>query len=1182
MNSLEILAKAVSLKAAKDELTLTETISKAVLLPKPNCLGLRYDDHSYCLPRGSSATDGDDVNKTVKRSTPSVSDHSYSEQNSNVSLDNFSSCLVSSLNDVPVLIAGRRIACGDILMFCKKFGNYWKEFFGLQSNLLQTEPQKIKLPKGFLLNDDEHATNVEQDVQLAARSTSPNAVIYAHLVDNSLQMYLIAKRKIKNHEPITVAMYKEKSMELTKPQVSIEIDDESTISSSADSTPKKSTPKSRKRKLTSSSDQRADKVQSVSPDSTTKVYGNINWNLNRIDSEQEFKPEVKECNLESGSPKTKKRRTSIKEKTVGTSSKPSAKLSREEKKMQHYMKMIEKMERKEKRKEVTVKVEDENVVSSTTEVNECNIETQFSANSSSEDDKLFHGNETSVVVSSVSEIVNSNDGVKLEDDNEATLNIEFKDLHFKKRRSKDFSISSTDNDEKPVKTPIDSQKDLKMAEYEIEHGTNEIKMEAEIAVNQVTSNEMDNWVGSEISSASETVVKTEPKLELKTQESSEESDSDSDSSSSSSSDSSEESDVETNPTTKLEKSGSSPEIKSLTDSKTKEPQLQTSKENRKAGVKGKGRMTNRRRGNACKGANLRNMKVKSSGKSSSDLVLAKYHHRYAAAPKSKYLTRGNLVKETKEVEETIIPQLNEVKEIDPKIEEKPVTGALKCIKMKKMFLNEWINEQAQEKVETAAAHVANDENANNLRKTKSCGDDQLITKHEEIVINDTPVKTSIKDSYITSAKKRWLQKAIKSTEKTESIAIDQPSKPANHIKVRAHKISESYEVTENNNISDSFDNVFFEPPVSMKKKMSLSEYKKRRHNDSEEFDRVEDFRDIRTPTRTPFIETKTPEAKEQKDSNDKVLLMPLEAIKNKNNVKPGHREPQSLQERKKIIHENLKRELEKLKFRNTGVDGIENLRRELAEEQESVGKSGSCSDLERSPIIAGVMRAYKASTPKHYSSNIENHHIAELNQLVESFTENSNADQVDLETLNVEVSEKESKFDELDSLIPDENLEGSLNESAFVDATQIASLTVKKKRKKRHRVESPPPPPPPPMPAPPMNSNPIPNDGTPRTGLPDANSIVTRFHPAHQQLTQQVLVTPAGHPGQLPCSGAVLLPNGSCAVTPAGQFAMQQQPTTSNAMLQQQSLLPIPVIIHSGTLPAQPTFIFQQIHENKP
>merc|ERR1711972_1067451 len=119
-----------------------------------------------------------------------------------------------------------------------------------------------------------------------------------------------AKRKIKQNEEISVAFdFATKRAKVSTDRSCSDTDegDENVISSSGDVTPaKKSSNKGRKRKQTACTES-ADDAVSVSPDSTTKVYGNINWSLSKT------KPTLKTESGDSGtevSPKPKKQKTS--------------------------------------------------------------------------------------------------------------------------------------------------------------------------------------------------------------------------------------------------------------------------------------------------------------------------------------------------------------------------------------------------------------------------------------------------------------------------------------------------------------------------------------------------------------------------------------------------------------------------------------------------------------------------------------------------------------------------------------------------------------------------------------------------------------------------------------------------------------------------------------------------------
>ena len=1240
MGSLDILAKAAAsgLSGVYKTGEQLELIINQSTLPEVNFLGLGYDDHPYCcapapnyitgICSGSSSKNVflEAIDIKSKGGIDST-DHSYSGRNKMPNLDNFSSCSVLNRNHEPILVAGRKIASGDILMFCKNFSCHWMELFKNFSNLSESEPPKIKLPHGFLSTEFDGNVTADQDVQFAQRSMNPNAVVYAHVVNNSLQLYLIAKRKIKQNEEISVAMYKERIQPI-KVDTCSETDegDENVISSSGDVTPSKATKKARKRKHTPVSESQEENA-AVSPDSTTKIYGNINWNLNR--SKITSKTDSGDSGTEV-SPKPKKPRITKNAKSK-TANKPAVKMSREEKKLQHYVKMFEKLERQEKRKDTVVKSEDEDLVSSTTEIQECssqNPDTQLSANSSSEEDRVFQeiirppSNQSNTTFKQETE--SSVDGIKTSEI-EDSLSIDFRDLHFKKRQTNDAASCDVEeevkcfNDTSAINSNFNSIEGQNKAKVELVPDEKDSSLQIED--NEiVTENKPEIVENAEVSSAAaESVtaspnpeivnkveVKLEPQVELESCENYD-SDSSSSSSSSSSNDNSDDEDKRAELSKNIEQQKLEPQFGKR---EILEPESSKPSTFNRTGKNRSNTRTAIPAGKVTKSVNKGN----SSAKTKSETVLAKYHHRYATAPKSKYLTRGNLVKESKEVEEKIVPLINSTAtENERKETEKSAPSSLKCIKMKKMFLNEWINEQAQEKVEVKSISE-NDENSNILKSDVQDLKPEILPVQAQSSDVATPRKISTGDSYITSAKKRWLQKAIESTEQRKE-TIKECSETPQYARRVSHRVSDSYEGTENNNnnnnsVQDStLDNVFFEPPVSTKKKMSLSEYKKRRKNDDEDIEPGQNWME----TNKGMIYNLSSDEKGmtgETTGQEKQLLMPLEAIKNRNNLKPGHREPQSLQERKKIIQENAKRELERLKLRHVGTDGIENLRRELAEEKESalfLKNCGSNSDVERSPLVSGgSFRSLKVATPRHVASNIENdlksnvhrtesywdscqleNRDLEVSGFIQTQFDNNSSFSVKVADCNVtETIRDPADFHELVKLEPAAtSMLHNVNEQ-FTNAATVSN--VKKKKKKRPRIESPPPPPPPPLPAAGLVEF---ND--PELFVMSGHNDNIKAHPAqtgqnHQAMTQQVLVAPA----PMPCSSAVLLPNPNCAMqAPANQFAVQAQQhqvaaagTGNAAMLQSQQIMPIPLIIHSANLAPQPAaFILHPppIQENK-
>ena len=199
MGSLDILAKAAAsgLSGVYKTGEQLELIINQSTLPEVNFLGLGYDDHPYCcapapnyitgICSGSSSKnvffEAIDINS--KGGTDST-DHSYSGRNKMPNLDNFSSCSFLNRNHEPILVAGCKIASGDILMFCKNFSCHWMELFKNFSNLSESEPPKIKLPHGFLSTEFDGNVTADQDVQFAQRLMNTNAVVYAHVVNNSL------------------------------------------------------------------------------------------------------------------------------------------------------------------------------------------------------------------------------------------------------------------------------------------------------------------------------------------------------------------------------------------------------------------------------------------------------------------------------------------------------------------------------------------------------------------------------------------------------------------------------------------------------------------------------------------------------------------------------------------------------------------------------------------------------------------------------------------------------------------------------------------------------------------------------------------------------------------------------------------------------------------------------------
>ena len=1160
MNSLDILARAVSLSRENASRKETPFVSRS-LYPATNFLGLHYNDHSYSckaidavvswkaevgdssenLAYTSSSDDSDSDDSSS--STPgcqgkvqgTAADHSYSEFKFRIrcrcqSRHRFGSLLMCDYcgysqhkNCVPAKDLLRRP------YFC------YKCLYSPSDDVAALKFDKTRSP-----------SNAHED--LAQR------LKYGKIVRRfKRKSKLIERKKVKQSDIVYLNEKDDESEWAITSTVDINSNERNKISKSNHSSKKKI---------------ESQPSPSISPDSTTCPKQQPCFNQDNQKRKQSTpKKAIPSTKFELNSPVCGKKRKKESEASQRSQGEPAKKLTREEKKVQHYMRIFEQMEKKEKtkrsptkstgsdiefHKDVTTKSEidfdnetGDTTVSSTTEI--------FDQTSLIDDGSFYQNGELGKESAQVKESVSSDEDEKLgngyspENDN---ITIDFSKMQFKKP-TRDRSRPSPRARGRGKKTVNVSPLTLQPKQDFENPG---IPTSSNTTVTKNEPHEVETSKPTEIAPSIKIEQECEEKVATSEQPLNDSTSSTSDSSSSSSSSSSDSEDDERCP--EKEPAFFPEEMKQSTPIRTNSDLDENTIEATDTEVKVHLEPEHEKTVNAkpptlnvaksLKSVMKRREKAKRNklNQDSSKLVLAKYHHRYAPTPKSRYQTRASRSQEenqqtefTCRAIETNVPANadNNWNNMLPDEQKRVQSTSVKCIKMKKMLLNEWLSEQALEKTEK---QVKTPEPVPEKASVKS--------SNEEVSRNCALNKdfNASGETYIASAKKRWLQKAIESS---YSDALTEASHLCNNA---SRDVNSSITTPSTPTVSDpgrdeSLENVFFEPPVSTKKKVSLVEYKKRREDEGLTFRRKE------SAENSSDCQNETVSAKEHKP-----LLMPLEAIKNRAQGLDKVCKIESLNDRKKIMQENVKRELEKMKLRHVGKDGIENLRRELEQERP---RHFSGSDVDNSPmrhrtsvmnqtlVPVQIQPSYciweKIPSPQKTSRHEKISPIAPANG-----SENCNSLQIAQSgQVDTPVSTN-GRLSRLDAMVTQK------------DCPSTTVQSVKKKRKRKHLDSKSPPPPPPPPPRPPV-------------GLNSATSIPQVSH--SMNLDQKEISSTSSGQG----ATVVLLETPNTTATPIlGQLPfIQSNPLQPVSLLAQRvapaAPLPIPLIIQS--IPTQQALVLR-------
>ena len=1088
MNSLDILARAVSLSRANSTTKETPYVSRS-LYPQRNFLGLHYNDHSYsCKAIGNTGSlrldyeiqsenlaytsSSDDSDSEDSSSVPrgqrkvqgTAADHSYSEFKFRIrcrcqSRHRFGSLLMCDYCGYSQ--HKNCIATKDLFRrpyFC------YKCLYSSSEDLVAHELEEIKNP----LNADEDIHRLKH-------------------------RKLVRRFKKKSKHPEHRRDGKQSELDDIDGK-----DDESewaitsTVDINSNDRKKSSQPSSAARKRSEN-----EQSLSISPDSTTCPKMEPSFNH---ESQKRKQSTPKKANsstsikLQLNSPLCGRKRKRASEPTYKKAQgEPAKKLTREEKKVQHYMKIFEQMEKKQKSKRSPRKSTGSDVEFQRDDIT--NFEAEF-GNNETGDTTVSSTTEISDQTSSSfgNGSSNQNSGRDQErppikesntssDDNEKTgitdnipendnLLIDFSKMQFKKplqerrksssgvrgRGKKITKVSQLALNSKPAlganrKIPDNNVRPVIKDEPE------EVQVEKGVPVEEPIS-----AIKNEIEFGEKVVI---------LEQSSNESTSSSGSSSSSSSSCSESEDDEKD----QKEIKVSPEIKNSTaenikihDSpqKSMEPDKQDEIEKIKSAENADVKPPTLNVAKSLKAAIKRRDKAKRSKlkQDSSKLVLAKYQHRYAPTPRSRYQTRASQLKEDNqrieatckaiETNTSVSSKVNDNKSLInhmmlPDQQKRVQSTSVKCIKMKKMLLNEWLSEQALENTEKQAKMVPEPVVNGADSKAMSRNDDGL--KHSSSLSRDI---TPCGDTYIASAKKRWLQKAIESS---YSDALSETSHLCNNIAMDVNTNTAVTRFLSDPGRDESLENVFFEPPVCTKKKVSLLEYKKRREDEGLSFRRTES-------AENPPADCQSSDGAFAKEL--KPLPMPLEAIKNRAHGFEKVCKMETLNDRKKIMQENVKRELEKMKLRHVGKDGIENLRRELEQEKP---RHFSGSDIDSSPMRQRTPGVNQTLAPVQIQPSYclpdkcpQKPPKAENPKVEKHAATASGAENVD--------NAKLVRSDRDDVSVPAKERVSKLN-VAVTNVSQkddspakVGPVSVKKKKKRKHLHSKSPPPPPPPPPRP--------------------------------------------------------------------------------------------------------------------